>query len=441
MMDMRSIQPPCTRRGFSLLEMAVAMVIFVAVLSAVLEFTLTTKQIGSLGEAEDDLNAEAVRVLQTIGTDISQSGWHFPDVATVNVLADTFAGDRTQRYYPYVIQQDDDTGTAGNDEGLGGAFPHVTRSGDMVFIPIVPITATKEPLPGTPGDAATHFHPLSPGEAALYRDSYYARSQELIFLRQVGNGWVQNPREYQAPTLNFGDIDQYKIADNHANIGVAFPNGWIEVRNLAGKIISYDRRPPPPLTAPDNERVGFAWKSGTLVPELYGIPVENGRLVYEEGEVRIDPVWETVDAPDYLPMEANTDQPIPSADVPREFMYSVIPSAVGLGRLVRAYSVTDVSGFPYGTGPGDRITPAAIGAGMVIDQVLSEHVVRVVFDTYRTVDDLEINEIRVRLYLARRQTSHHSLILHRTVESILTMRGKCTSEDKGIARCHLEFDY
>ena len=62
------------RSGMSLVESSIAMVIFVAVLSAVMEFMIATKQLNSLGSAEDDINIAGNRLLQQISDDITQSG-------------------------------------------------------------------------------------------------------------------------------------------------------------------------------------------------------------------------------------------------------------------------------------------------------------------------------------------------------------------------------
>ena len=112
----------------------------------------------------------------------------------------------------------------------------------------------------------------------------------------------------------------------------------------------------------------------------------------------------------------------------------MVPSPFSYGRLVRVHSVDfghPTNPYPdngQGTGPGEWISRSPGGStfdrGVVVDEVIAEHVVRVVFDTYRTVDDgsLALNEIRMRLYLARPSTRNPSLILMRRADHIFTMR-------------------
>jgi hypothetical protein len=97
---------------------------------------------------------------------------------------------------------------------------------------------------------------------------------------------------------------------------------------------------------------------------------------------------------------------------------------------VRTHKVANVGGLTYGNEVGQYISSVGGNAGMVIDQILSDDTVRIVFDTYRTTTDLEVNEVRVRIYLARGQTSDPALLIRRTVECILTMRGKSSPVDR-----------
>jgi hypothetical protein len=130
----------------------------------------------------------------------------------------------------------------------------------------------------------------------------------------------------------------------------------------------------------------------------------------------------------------------------REYMYAVVPSptALGLGRLVRAYRRPNATGIPLGVEPGQRITEVATDAGsmlseqvaMVVDRVLSDDVVRIVFDTYRTVDagagtvtTLGVNQVRLRLFLAKRQTTVPDPIVRKVVTTTFAMRARASTGD------------
>jgi hypothetical protein len=79
------------------------------------------------------------------------------------------------------------------------------------------------------------------------------------------------------------------------------------------------------------------------------------------------------------------------------------------------------------------IDPAGT-AGMVVDKVLSDDVVRIVFDTFRTTRDtsaaddvneqLAVNQVRIRLFLARRSIANPSLIISRMLDTVVSMRAK-----------------
>jgi hypothetical protein len=124
----------------------------------------------------------------------------------------------------------------------------------------------------------------------------------------------------------------------------------------------------------------------------------------------------------------------------QEFTYAVVPTPLGLGRLVRAAKVL-ASGLPASAKEGIEIGDILAGDAtykMVIDRVYSDDVVRIVFDTYRTIDQgsaedevrtLAPNQVRLRLYMARRQISNPAVINSRMYEAILGMRSRSASAE------------
>ena len=79
--------------------------------------------------------------------------------------------------------------------------------------------------------------------------------------------------------------------------------------------------------------------------------------------------------------------------------------------------------------------------GMVVDEVLSDNVVRVLFDTYRTVDpgatevtSLDINHVKVRIYMARPSIQEPGVIIRRMFETVISMRSMNSAYDKDFSQ-------
>jgi hypothetical protein len=164
------------------------------------------------------------------------------------------------------------------------------------------------------------------------------------------------------------------------------------------------------------------------------VVLDAGRFDTADEEVPLKPQWETMSLPTYQGTAAETL---------REFMYAVVPSPIegSYGRLVRAFrrNVTD-GAPPVGSDLGQRITDVAedngVKVAMIVDRILAEDVVRLVCDTVRTVDagqatvrTLSLNQVRIRLFLVRRQVTEPSRVVFRTMEATFAMRARGSAND------------
>jgi hypothetical protein len=378
----------------SLIEVTIATLIFVSVMSAVMQFMVSSRHLSSLGAAEDQVNLAGKQVLQEISQDLAQSGWSFPNGGP---LPGAFGADRNSRYFPYVVQQAAPDGSLAG--GQGGRFRHTWHPADPDFY-----LNLGPPLPGRLADATTNFADTA---RAAYLSSFYARSQELIFVRLSNSAWQANPGEEEPGLGRFGTLADWAIPDNQAALGVLYPSAWEQDIDANG-IVTYAER---------SAGLGMT----------YGVPIYGGRLQQIVGGTPTEPLWEVA------PMWETIDAPIydgTGAQELREYMYAVTPSPSGMGRLVRAHKVDNLAGLTAGSDLGQYISNNGAFA-MVVDKVLSDDVVRVVFDTYRTTNDLDVNEIRVRLCLAKRQVSNPDVIIFNTVASVLSMRSRYSVTDRG----------
>lgn len=420
------------RRAFTLVELTISLVILSAVTILTIESLVSARQLQGLASAEDEVNREAARIIEAMSVDIAESGWWFPDE---NLLPVGLTADRAAAYFPYVHQQALGAAT----EGLHTVFTYHARPESAVRIlpgRFVGRANLLGHLRGGPADGETKFGADRTG----YLTSHYARSQELIFVRQATMGWTADPSARSLPTLRFPEYapDGTTLIDWSNDAGADYSNPGNANRIAAGVLMpsAWERNPLGPT--PFQRRAydadgdgavavdeGVAIVAGSRVhPTPYGLALPSAKLT-SATQLTLENQWETIDQPNYDP---NTlAQPL------REYTYCVVPSPIGMGRLVRAYTTRNDAANaarPVGVDVGQRLpqSDAAPTRFLVVDQVLSDEVVRVVFDTFRTDPDLLINEVRVRLYLARVSAfSGHDQVVTRTAEAILLMRARSTA--------------
>lgn len=434
------------RRAFTLLEVIMAGGIFFLAMAAVMETAVASRHLNSLGAAKDQVELDANSIIRSIASDLALSGWEFGSATPAPTFASvTPAIDRTLRYYPMVqIQRSPNDA---NTEGFNTALPWTRLDASMLALPALPSV-----LPGTAADKD-----IKPLTDDAWNRSFHARSAQLVFLRATVGSWrpdqipgsasdesvyfgltpdaylSQRPDQIQLPILNFSTDStgqetswkDWRMTNAHNRLHVLFSTGFQE-------------GPP-----------------GTWVQRYpnqpYGVTLDGGWYDWTDLETApIKPAWETMRKPNTSGLPTITGMTADEVrrayaiapELWREYTYAVVPSPapLGLGRLVRAHRVPNADLVPIGVEPGQRISEdaeddgliATEKVGMVIDKVLSDDVVRVVFDTYRTVNnlaDLGLNQVRVRLYLARRQVTNPQIVIHRVVETTLSMRARSSGGD------------
>ena len=462
--------------GLSLVEIVMATTILAMVSLAVIEGMASTAEFAVSSEREDDMAKEAQAILALIGEDLSRSGWEFPAFDSADYQTDDAAIDRQLLYYPYLLQQspayraasdDFDTSIAGGPlaEGLPAdvlshsdptlpaeaGLRHFRRDASLVLLENMPLALT-----GEPEDGFRYFH----GDTSFasdgarersYRDSFYARSQEIVFLRsQVEAGWAPDPHAEQFPVFAFdGTSDQWQtlsveeaerqlmtyyndylatvsgispeeamarahrdLLDNdyrHDELGILRMSEF----DLNGDLIYEDGlevvepKPRYRSTAP----AGKQYVDNIMIPGAW-LALDN------DNQVSVNIRWESNVDPAQVRVTEDTAGGTPTERIEvqqlREYTYAVVPSPIGAGRLVRAFSVdlddgdgdgvtdTLLQSRPVGVRVGELLSRDPLSnRAVVVDRVLSDKVVRVLFDTYRTDPDgtLGLNEVRVRLFM------------------------------------------
>jgi hypothetical protein len=246
----------------------------------------------------------------------------------------------------------------------------------------------------------------------------------LYFVRQLQGVWGATPTSSANP-LGFLDGDWTDSSDtNREALGVLAPSGWKDVVDGGGNIVGYTVRDWD-VDGDGAVAAGEGDSDSDGQPDApYGVLLRSGQLLIDGSQLLLLPQWETITQPDYDPV---TEEEL------RTFGYCVVPSPLGLGRLVRAYRalLADDPAPAEGSEIGQWITPI-MGAteGMRVDEILSDDVVRVVFDTFRTDANLDVNQLRARIYLARRQVTEPDVVIYRMVESVIAMRGRISRSDR-----------
>lgn len=388
--------------AMTLTEVMIASAILITAIAMVMQGLIAGQQTTAMGNAQDDIAFDSDRVMAQIAADISLSGWD----GAGGQAASNFAGDRGNYYLPYVYQQALPEAGGGPllVEGLGTSFPHVRR--DVNFVELdLPLT-----LRGDPEDANTNFDEDDPVQERRYQESFYARSQELLFLKIALGAWTATSEPLTNLRIPFLEGDWTNQSEaNRDTLNILHPSAWRESAPNSGL---YARR------AGTNDAGGD--------PLPYGHIIQGGVLVVDGADLMLDPRWETLEEPpegDLLPVQL--------APLWREYQYAVVPSPIGLGRLVRAMKVR-ISSVPdpvAGVEIGQIITPLGETFGMQVQDVLSDNVVRIVFNTYRTDPTLEINQVGVRIYYARASVLNSNLVLTRVVSSVLAMRTRAAESD------------
>jgi hypothetical protein len=460
------------RSGYSLVEIIIALSIFMVVMAGVMEAMVSSNRLSATASIHHEVQLGEMQVVRSITADIASSGWYlYPtedvngdgvlnsgedlngdgvlgDVA-FNVDGDTPGPDRQLRYYPFVNVA---TSTLAGVAFLERRYPGVGGGGQSAFqaTALAPSAARARnnalsrlspwPAGDSTGVAATSALIVSRATSqgiALptdLADEMAAPSADIIYLRAATGPWSEDPADVeheQASGMEFfpGFLNgtalpgcrasSWNISDNYANLpNVLRPSEY----EASGS--GFLHRNATATTVATNPYGVRAW--GALFDDSSSGDV-----------IRIQ--WEAIAADRVdLDRQIATDNLMPPDDV-REFVLAVVPSPIGLGRLVRAHSVIAPIGSTPAVGvePGDWISDPAAVRGWVIDRVLSDDVVRTQWWTRRHNRGLSTNEVQLALVIARVMPSGDGLtrtVRWQRVTTSMTMWARNEYEDTRLAQ-------
>lgn len=403
---MTSTKTPAVRRATTLIELIITLMLI-----AILGTAMTMVMEGGSGwsataSSEDALAEDVLGVWKTMNDDLAQSAWFIPD-STQSFGTASLVNDRSLFYAPYVLQPSV-TSAPTNGQATNASLTIFNRSsaGDQRFegSGVADLDRCVGLIPGTPADRM-----LAP-MAATYATSYFARSQELVFVRATSTAWNRTanaPMNLMSTSLRPppvelfpGTTSDWMTPANHTAIGALRPSGW--------------------------QRSGTTWTQ--ISPSAPYGQVMDACYLYTSGG--------TTDLKLQLEQKVQPDFTTQSPANVRLFSYAVVPCPIGrgLGRLVRVYSANGTVGTS-GVEIGQRI--ASDGASsLVVDKVLSDNVIRVVFDSARHSDAIGVNNIRATIYFAKpvEKNRLQSAVIHRSVTMIFALRAANTYQDKADTR-------
>lgn len=478
--------------GFTLTEVMISTVIIGALMAAVMSSMTSVMDYSKLGEAQDDLAISGSRVMKQISEDIAVSGWFVPQGKQYQ--SDPTA-DRSARYYPYVQIQPYDSGLGLGTGGLGLGFPHHKRAKNMVWLPHMTAPVSEidninryNVLPGNYLDAVRDFDGMNVVSMENCVKSFFARSQELIFLRCTMSTVAGQDAGLMFPQRN---ADGWRTLPSKTTVSSQTPHNALGILRMD----EYQRAEVEAGSSLDPTKYGSAGgvvyrkkaKGGTGdYWIIYDPELPTAWLNWNGGDYSVNLRWETIEPIDSSattnpPANANlypgftpstlvtytnvslADPNIPLISILREYSYVVVPSATGVGRLVRCekkkFSAQPVIVTAPGPGVGNVISSAvepddnSAGAiyGMVVDKVISDDVARITFETIRTsrIPDasdsanygagvaamiqqnaLDVNQIRIRIYMVKdHRVNGENQPVYQRFETIASMRARSSATD------------
>jgi prepilin-type N-terminal cleavage/methylation domain-containing protein len=426
------------RLGFTLLEIIIALAIFALALAAVLESLTAARRDATVNELQTAATIETSQVLREIEADVARSGWHFweppsgsPEPVPAYSTAATLADDRQLRYYPFIraLTPNRDWDPAANPESRiePADWAAVTANArllhDNEFARLSPWTATRRPDGTVRGgwstadiaaDAVAIAQRLPALNVAIGEDvirEMASPSSELVFLRASTGPWTEDPAAADSattPDMTFftsyygtGVPDRGALAWDWRQ--PAFHDSLPWAPDAGGALAPSVRHA---SEYQDDDNDGAFVHRNSAGPGLpasgpYGVQAWGAFLDDAASGLTLRIQWEAV-SPDrmYLDPAASTDNLNRPVDL-REFTFAVVPSPIGLGRLVRAHRVPKTGTPVAGVEIGDWLTDTSQPFGLMVDKVISEHVVRMTWVSRRHDRSLAPNQLRCRLVFAR----------------------------------------
>lgn len=481
------------RVAFTLTEVMISIAIMVVVMSGILSSMTAVMDYTSLGKAQDDLVVTGRAIARQIELDIGVSGWWDPTGKGYQATSAAERSEALARYYPYVQVQDYDSTTSVS--GLGSRFVLHARRPSLVQLPFwsVPISLTSmehkyDALPGSRADTTKVFWDgLNPSSYATqmadFYSSYFARSQEIIFLRSNLGSVGRNDYVMLFPKDN---ADAWRLPVDGTTVSGVTPQKALGILTMtefqraaferAGSTVTDTYGS---FTDPVTNMVNYYRKKGSRDQyKIFDLELPTAWLDWNNGEFSVNFRWETIEPID----SSTTTNPsgIASADVAytnvdrtngvkpvahilSEYSYVVVPSTIGVGRLVRCVKTKLASASAVaprtGTNPGEAISSGVdldepgspTTYYLVVDKILSDDVARITFDTIRTQpipaatdtatygadgaawiqkEALDVNQVRYRIYLVKEyRVNNQNTLIYRQIEGVTSMRARSRASD------------
>jgi prepilin-type N-terminal cleavage/methylation domain-containing protein len=463
-------------RGYTLLEVMIAVGLLATAMVISTEFLAATTKHDLNASSQDQLEFDIERIRTVVYGELTNTGWMIPGSDPYSgytsttpgyetplvggVLSDSILDDRTRRYWPYVMSDRIPRPLPSNTPmPYAELHPDVqmnratwARFGDQ--IPgLTQQLAGGPPMESLPSTSELVAMPslADVGSAAKRdRESAYRPNRHLIYLTILHDGWAREPQNIQAPVLSLGDPQWGDLAVWSAS---APASGWSNLAQVRVAPISTQIEDFSGAgdwnTVPDTLRFDITDGNPTTttvgaanVPRAAGWPMTSGILSVQNGgaSYKMYPQWDTVEPPTFKQEDRNHDKWRDRG------LFLVRSPSTPFGRLVIAAKmpVTGPSGpTPIGVGVGNRISrhTDANGNGFVIITVLSDQVVRLTADTWRTALDNEVDladssdetisphDVRIRIWLAAEDRSSTNALSIRRATFTVTMRGKSAPDD------------
>lgn len=426
------------RDAFTIIEMMIVLLVFSVVMVMVVQAITASRDVEGIFVAQDELTEDMGKMMKVFASDFAQSGWHVPATqanatsppvvtpmpvlsyvlnAVTGVLepdeAGSFVGDRDARYWPKIISQQSGFRST--------AHPYLDRTASFQ------LDNSKLPL--------WRDAPSFTDAKDRHMRSLFDRSREIVFLQQVTTQWQASPDVMSEPRLSFpGTFDEWRTYDapTRAKIKVLYPSGW--------KNVSTDPTIKDYKTRTDWDVDGDKILNLTGGERPYGRTMVSAMVDAQTGGsgFKFLTTWQTINrgplagGPNYVTPRIGNTASISNQDTwLRDFTYAIVPSPIGFGRLVRAYradKTVETSLMP-GVEVGNYISNYGDSV-MKIESVLSDNVTRVVFDTCRTDHALLLNQIRARVYLARKSAVKPEVIVTQVLDQVFAMRARNSQADR-----------
>jgi len=399
----------------TLTEIMIAMVILGTLMVMATQQTIATRDMDSLGWAQDELALEAIKIRKFVGDDLELSWWSTPgQTAGSATLANVWEVDRAgNAYYPAVV------GT-----GITGSLASKSRWPSWPDFPTRRNThpATLEnTLPASGITADRLANRQGAGEYPL-SERMKMPSFELLFVKILTGTYNSDPSKMRATFMNFGDAKP-ATTELWRQPGLINSAENTRLQLLHSSSYGYDGS-------------GNLFQRTNADGTPYGIRMESVWIDLANNSPILRPQWETrSEAELYIDPGADDSSNGTNTEITgnsmRDYIYAVVrpPSnrSESFGRLVRAYRrainpATDTEGIERGQCITDIVDNTT---GFFIDTIISDYVARIECITPLHDTQLQVNEIKITVHMARRVLAKHDeLAVSNSLTLLLRMNGR-----------------